>query len=319
MKWYFALNDRSKDYAYLAKAAVRSAAANTSLIPHCLYDGEPDELTSWFERHGVKVIHHRVSFFPALQAHYPPDLLKIAAGAFLRCDIPIIEKEDEYVLYTDCDVIFLQEVAAVDLPKPKFCACSTEQRVDDWSYFNTGTMVMNTRRLREDHDRFSSFIKRSLPVLHNFDQDAFNIVYRRRIEKLDPIYNWKPYWDRSDNARILHFHGPKPREVNALLRDEKIKPIYRWLFYLDPIGFRHALESFASFDKDFTPHFEGYSEVVLPELVRVNKEYQKPLVSILLKQLRHKVAMMKPRYKVARTKLRYKVANTIFDCNVRKK
>lgn len=291
MKWYFALNNKSENYRYLAKVAVQSAAANTSLRAHCIYDGGPDEFTSWLESHGVEVIYHRVSFIEALEDYYPADKIVTASGAFLRCDIPIIEEEDDYVLYTDCDVIFLRDVSAADLPRPKLFACSTEFKTDDWSYFNSGVMVMNIRNMREDHAAFTSFIKGSLPEINGYDQEAYNQFYGKNFDKLDPIYNWKQYWDRSEHARIIHFHGPKPKEVNSLLRGEQLEPICHRLFYIYPIGFRDSLELFAEFDRSFIPYTAGFAKVVLPEVLRmkeeaelINKEYRENLTAIFLRR-----------------------------------
>ena len=28
--------------------------------------------------------------------------------------------------------------------------------------------------------------------------------------------NWKPYWGRNDAASIIHFHGPKPRQIASI-------------------------------------------------------------------------------------------------------
>lgn len=93
MKWYFASNDKSESFYPLIKGAVNSALKNTSLDPHFLYDGEENELTEWLRNKGVKVIPHRVSFYDALKNHYPEIALNVASGAFLRCDIPIVEKK----------------------------------------------------------------------------------------------------------------------------------------------------------------------------------------------------------------------------------
>ena len=50
MKWFYSLNEAFPtllDYTALVKVAVHSALIPTSLIPHCLYDGEENSLTDW--------------------------------------------------------------------------------------------------------------------------------------------------------------------------------------------------------------------------------------------------------------------------------
>ena len=50
----------------------------------------------------------------------------------------------------------------------------------------------------------------------NHDQRSFNDFYRGRFDHLDPLMNWKPYWGRNNGASIVHFHGPKPRQVRLI-------------------------------------------------------------------------------------------------------
>src|SRR5574344_431201 len=121
MKWYFASNDKSEEFFPLIKAAVNSALENTTLKPYFIYDGKENELTQWLKNKGVEIVNHRVSFYDDLAKNYSQAALAVASGAFLRCDIPIIAQEDDFVLYTDCDILFLKEFDA--RVKPKYFAC----------------------------------------------------------------------------------------------------------------------------------------------------------------------------------------------------
>ena len=48
------------------------------------------------------------------------------------------------------------------------------------------------------------------------DQGAFNMFYAGQFEvRLWPSWNWKPYWGYQSDAKLLHFHGPKPRSTCA--------------------------------------------------------------------------------------------------------
>lgn len=249
MKWYFACNDKSPDFYPLIKAAVNSALENTTLVPHFIYDGEENELTQWLEKKGVKIIHHRVSFYAALKSHYNEHLLNIASGAFLRCDIPVIEKEDDFVLYTDCDVLFLKDFKT-DL-KPEYLACSTQFDKKNFRDFNTGVMLMNVKKLRESHEKFSKFIVKNLNVLNTFDQTAYQIFYggknRGKYSRLPIRFNHKPYWGLDESAVILHFHGAKP---TAFESDESLKHlpyVHYKLYKQNPSAYDFFLELFKKY------------------------------------------------------------------------
>lgn len=224
MKWYFASNDRSEKFFPLIKAAVTSALENTTLEPIFIYDGEENELTNWLRERNVKIIPHRVSFYDKLKEVYDEAQLNIASGAFLRCDIPIIEKNedgDNIILYTDCDVIFLKDF---ELPvKPDYFACSSQTSKTNFQNFNTGVMLMNVEKLKESHEEFTNFITQNIKILSAYDQTAYQIFYNSKNTKLPIEFNHKPYWGIDDNAFILHFHGPKPTLFES---DEELKNLY---------------------------------------------------------------------------------------------
>lgn len=242
MKWYFACNDKSPDFFPLIKGAVDSALKNTTLEPHFIYDGVENELTQWLVERGVQIVNHRISFYDSLKNHYDEASLAIASGAFLRCDIPIIENEDEFVLYTDCDVLFLNDFVT-DLA-PEYFACSTQ--FDKWNFtdFNTGVMLMNVKKLKESHEEFVKYIMSHLDLLSTFDQTAYQIFYGGKNTKLPTIYNHKPYWGIDKNAVILHFHGPKPMSFAS---DDSLKTfiyIYHKLYKKNPKAYDFYLELF---------------------------------------------------------------------------
>jgi len=121
MKWYFALSEASipgnsflpadSSYIDMIKVAVSTARRNTTLEPHMLYDGSRCDFTCELQRQGVTVHFHRLSFIEVIERHDPTNKLwqRIARGTYLRVDLPLIEQEDEYILYTDCDVLFRRD------------------------------------------------------------------------------------------------------------------------------------------------------------------------------------------------------------------
>lgn len=274
MKWYFACNDKNPEFFTLIKGAVNSALKNTSLEPNFIYDGEENELTSWLREKGVNIIKHRVSFYDALEKYYSHQLLNIAAGAFLRCDIPTIDENDEFVLYTDCDVLFLEDFKPEIYPK--YFACSAQTNKRNFIDFNSGVMLMNVKKLKESHEEFSKFISNNLKSLTTFDQTAYQIFYNRKNMNLPLIYNHKPYWGKDENAVILHFHGCKPTTFTS---EEALKNLpyssYE-LYKKNPEAYDFYMDLF----KEYYPEIE-YDKTAIEKLKNgfypLNKSQKTPL------------------------------------------
>ncbi|MCL2722121.1 MAG: hypothetical protein FWD47_12400 [Treponema sp.] len=264
MKWYFACNDRNRQYDVLIKAAVKSALKNTTLEPVCIYDGEENQLTQWLTEHGIKIIFHRVSFYQAFENHLDKNRITTASGAFLRCDIPIINIEDDFCLYTDCDVIFLKDFDYQTLDQPEYFSCSCEADTEDFEYFNTGVMYMNLKKLRKSHKEFTDFIVSNLKSLNVYDQTAYQMFYGSKMTKLPIEYNYKPYWPKDENAVILHFHGPKPFNFELYPCIERLPDVVKNLFNIIPKNYLYYLELFKKYNPDIK-----YSKEFLDELSRL--------------------------------------------------
>jgi hypothetical protein len=239
-KWFMALNQDSRNfvgYADMVKVAVQSALRHDELEPHLLYDGEDNDLTDWLRRKGVTVIRRRSFLYEhlsrAAEKRDDPGVRTIGAGAFLRVELPALAAErgwpDSQVLYTDCDVMFLGRVSdhLARLPCRSFAVAPEFERAD-YRAMNTGVMVMNLPRLRRRDAEFRRFIVEHLDEMLGtaWDQTAYIKFYRGprpaglrgwlsndTWDRLPVEFNWKPYWGRTPHARIVHFHGPKPRHA----------------------------------------------------------------------------------------------------------
>lgn len=243
MKWFFALNEMGNDfpnYADMAKVAVYTALEKTSLEPHFIYDGEENDLTVWLRNRSVKIINRRSFLFEALRKESEKRdnniFWHIGAGTFLRLEVPEIVKEqnytDDFVLYTDVDVMFKAEVCDyLQTLKPKYFAVAPEFFQSDYNNMNSGVMLMNVGSLMKNENVFRDFVKKNLFMLVDqaFDQGAYRLFYQRnkivrkifgnKWNKLKVEYNWKPYWGKTAEAKIIHFHGPKPHQTEDLLSD----------------------------------------------------------------------------------------------------
>lgn len=218
MYWFSGLNNHNKDsyydYIKMYKVAVISAKlTNPNLKPVLILDGEIDSYINELKEMGVDIVEHRSSFYDNLKDYYKDNTT--AFGAFLRVDIPLICKklnvEDEYVLYTDNDVMFISDISDLNNLKPDHLMCAGEfQPVVNHLGMNTGVMWLNWKSLLNSYEDFVDFIKKNLDKLIVYDQTAYILFYNKKISLLDYRYNYKPYWPKNNEMKILHFHGPKP-------------------------------------------------------------------------------------------------------------
>jgi hypothetical protein len=253
-KWYFAINEHGLLHANdQIRAAIASAKENTSLVPYCLVDDAPmSEVAcrhlSEIEAQGATIIRHRSFFYEMLYAQFGERML-LFSGHWLRCDIPILEKEDDFVLYTDIDVVFLKDPTRIDM-RPSIIACAPEHHQDNFSYFNSGVMIMNVPALRATSQKLKqTVIQRLRNMAPHDDQGALNECYKNQWDRLPNIWNWKPYWGHNEDAGLLHFHGPKPGNVREMLAGEtsKFGQDYEIIFGRNPEGYRQSLYVFDTF------------------------------------------------------------------------
>lgn len=275
LKWVFTINqgpsEMSKSFEKMLKIAVLSAKRETNLIPVCVTTSSPQsKLSQWLISENVRVIHHhptwaskveatarRYSKIPRRSGTEKSHLSKDPAamvGTFLRIDIPILGFIDEFVLYTDVDVMFTGPVTwrsilpesslytatlqnndmsrgkmrfgKVNAPGlPTYFSTSCEmKRKKDTNFMNAGVMVLNMRNMRATHERFLQFILRNFENNQELnwpsgpgDQGALREFYKTSLNGHSQVeasllpyeMNWKSYWERSANASIIHFHGPK--------------------------------------------------------------------------------------------------------------
>jgi GDP-fucose protein O-fucosyltransferase len=212
IKWVFAIHEGSsalsKSFPEMLRAAVLSAKEHTKLIPICVTTSSPSsELVAWMIDAGVRVLHHEPAWVPQMtrlvaqhtssakaaglagneQSHLLTDPAAMI-GTFLRIDIPIVGMLDEFVLYTDIDVLFTGPVTwktifphepsfekvktENDFARgffsfgepgqfgvPQFFAVASEMEMRlDPNFMNAGVMLLNMRSLRDTHDQFVEFI-----------------------------------------------------------------------------------------------------------------------------------------------------------------
>ncbi|MFN2623306.1 MAG: hypothetical protein ABR611_10715 [Chthoniobacterales bacterium] len=227
MQWYFALAEDStafRQYAEMIMVAVHTAKKVTALEPHCIYEGAENDFTEWLTKRGVRIICHRSFVREALEElarrKENPHLAAALSGAFSRIELPeIVERTGGAgrILYTDCDVMFLGDVVPeLEANSCRYFAVAPESVREDYVNMNTGVMLMNTEQLRESLPAFRDYVSKNLAALEaeSWDEAAYRWFYRDENgplwDRLRPELNWKPYWGENPQAKIIHFHGPKP-------------------------------------------------------------------------------------------------------------
>lgn len=146
-------------------------------------------------------------------------------GAFFRLDVPIVFDqalallgdvacvETDYYLYTDTDVLFLQDIDSCDLNKPSFYTISGDNLREIMTPSNTGVMYADRHAFKGHLNDIVSYADEIKWDFEAMDQGLINkYVFAKNlsIPYLHEKFNWKPYWGHSEDAVIVHFHGPKP-------------------------------------------------------------------------------------------------------------
>lgn len=253
-KWYFASNVHGIRNAFdQIQAAVLSSRANTSLSAHFLFDDEGATLADegriqWLLDRGVEVIRHKASMVALLEPRFG-EQMSVYGGHWLRCDIPFIERYEDYVLYTDIDVVFMKDVSIPPVV-PIFLACGPEHNIDDYSYFNSGVMILNVRAFKAVSNELHALVERRLSFSPPYDdQSVLNELFFDRWERLPSSWNWKPYWGRNDSAAIVHFHGPKPTILPKMLAGDRSRfgEELQTIFERSPEGYAYYLRVLQTF------------------------------------------------------------------------
>ncbi len=123
--------------------------------------------------------------------------LYITPAACLKFDLPNLIPQHEKVLYLDGDILIqkdLSDLFAINIDDA-YAAAVKDLPLKDNSlnikdYFNSGVMLLNLRRMREDHPSTALLnIARSDYRLTYQDQDCFNICFEKKVKLLPVIYN----------------------------------------------------------------------------------------------------------------------------------
>lgn len=183
---------------------IENKSSNTKLSFFVLADGLTPESISVFkslenDTCRVNIISVDSSRYQGLEKKYS----SVSRSSLLKFSIPDIIKELDKILYIDGDVIVKKDIselydielndyyAAVvaDGPKKKIAGGKKHAYYGDPLYFNSGMMLLNLKKMREDN-MASKLINFRLNEYNYFmDQDAFNRVLGSNVIHISLKYD----------------------------------------------------------------------------------------------------------------------------------
>lgn len=161
-----------------------------------------------------------------------PLSLHFAKANYFRIKLPALINLDK-ILYLDCDIIVRKSlntlynqdindkyaaVVADTLSKEGFLDKHLK-RLNVENYFNSGVMLMNLKKMRQDNveEKFFNFVKNHSEKIKYVDQCVFNVILNNKIKFLDVKYNFQHnsgvekmhsvYKKNKKDIVILHFTG----------------------------------------------------------------------------------------------------------------
>jgi lipopolysaccharide biosynthesis glycosyltransferase len=214
-------NDNYVNYLLALLASIVDNTPNTQIEFNLIYESLSEKsinlITSKFnEKVSLNFVKIDKSLLDnvILEAFY-----KVSYEAYTRILIPTLLKKLDKTIYLDPDIIVLKdlnilfntdignyEIGAVVDFNPN--SINLFQNAFDLkgvkSYFNSGVMLMNLKKLRESEftKRGLDLIKKSNKTYKFFDQDILNYFYSNNFFRLDPRWNTQLYIELNSSNYI---------------------------------------------------------------------------------------------------------------------
>ncbi len=234
----FCMDSIHTDYAKIASASIASAAMNCSepmdihIVTVKEDKGQSETITDISEfvtQYGCDLILHETD---VSSLNINEERMSYI-GTMLRLLLPNILEMDK-IIYLDCDLavnIDLKEMWDLDL-EGRSVAGSLDEGISDsytksqirrimgkdTDYLNAGVMIMDLKKIRENHDLFNE----SIDYLDTHrkaimrDQDALNYIFIDDKLTIDRKYNRlasSVSKEEGFDNKIIHFTGKKPWKV----------------------------------------------------------------------------------------------------------
>ena len=259
MKCIFTTNDISDSTYPLLKAAINSLQKNTTLTPVVMMSidtdiehpnhEEGDKMIEWLHKKNVEIVYHTPTWYKDIKhftfktvtnwsnefmknmyLYYPNYYnMNFIKSESLRIDIPIVFPDEEYVMYVDCDVLFLKDPEIKPFEKPLAAALRG-------SFFNNGVMVFNIPLMKESYEDFLTFFLKSnysFVIGETTSQGAYNTYYHDKVAKMPLKLNWHVFTGKDKDVTIAHFCGASPYDyikIQKQLDEHPKKPEYEMMY-----------------------------------------------------------------------------------------
>lgn len=167
----------------------------------------------------------------------------VTKAALFKFDIPKIFENKDKILYIDCDTICLGDLeelynqniedyyAAVVKDLTAVNVYEEHKRLGTRSYFNSGVMLLNLKKLREENipEKLLNYKINSTDTRY-MDQDCFNVVFDGAVLFVDSRFNYLTSNSELSDVNvseplILHFTPKKPWKTKESAYKKK------WNFY----------------------------------------------------------------------------------------
>ena len=229
----FGVYDKDGRYSKFAGTAIASIFDNTTseVTVHILHDNTMT-LANYekFVYHVEKICADKIADFQ--KKFFYKDTSKFTIGIMYRLlVINVLEKAIEKIIYLDSDIIvnldikklwkielgdkFIAAAAESEgtgIPAKNYLAMCRDGIVADDEYFNSGVLLINLEKLRQEESavmRGIEFIAEH-PQYINFDQDVLNYCFSKKFLKLTRNFNRFVVHSRRESdgqtdERILHY------------------------------------------------------------------------------------------------------------------
>lgn len=132
----------------------------------------------------------------------------VSHSALLKFFLPQIFKDFDKILYLDSDILVqkdLSELYNTDINdfyaaviKDTLCVKNPEYmkqvKIENKFYFNSGVMLLNLRKMREDNITEKMLLYRQTQEQHFMDQDVFNAIIGHNVKYISYKYNFLNYY-----------------------------------------------------------------------------------------------------------------------------
>ena len=214
--WFMALDCRISNVKYYAKMAVLSAQHFTNLVPVLMLHCPDPELENWMQKHDVIIADPKNSMLVQYLDQHKDKLTNLGASTWYRIAIPVViddllkannsriitlrnenPKYMEYVLYTDADIVFVNNLTITTKLLPRYFSLpiqgdhlySNNNPFSKQIHTNAGVILMNVTAFRSIETEFITYILKH--IMHNNegsivfnDQTAFHSFFPIHFKSL---------------------------------------------------------------------------------------------------------------------------------------